>query len=304
MGNKQSTELGTKAVLGYCKSYNLSTTEVFYAHGVYTTAVNKLHDPDSYAMLVASVLFADVTVEKMTFAVFLQRMVAWPQMPFQMRAQYLFQVLDLDKDGKIGLLDVCGALRRTQSQIGVGDVVRMMADGQLAQVKFVGTMAKRVGQWIGVELPSASGKCDGMDRGQRYFTCDAKHGRFVDAKDDSHFQAALGVLRLLRLRHEYSLPQGDKPDTTRMSQLTDDRSNVTLGQFLGALGKEELAPVTQVLEAVSGLQMFPFTSLPEPPPMPAQTEQDEEEESTEPPLRGQKQHRGLAVSSQPTRPRP
>lgn len=60
----------------------------------------------------------------------------------------------------------------------VGQTVELQ-DGRKAMVKFVGNTLFATGDWLGVELESATGKNDGAVQGQRYFQCELNHGMFV-----------------------------------------------------------------------------------------------------------------------------
>lgn len=52
-------------------------------------------------------------------------------------------------------------------------------DGRLATIRFVGTTAFQIGDWIGVELEEATGKNNGSVKGQRYFECEQGYGMFL-----------------------------------------------------------------------------------------------------------------------------
>ncbi|KAL8708519.1 MAG: hypothetical protein Q9220_006571 [cf. Caloplaca sp. 1 TL-2023] len=60
----------------------------------------------------------------------------------------------------------------------VGQTVELQG-GQTATVQFVGQTKFAAGDWIGVELESATGKNDGSVQGERYFECQPQHGMFV-----------------------------------------------------------------------------------------------------------------------------
>tara|TARA_R110002003_G_scaffold41_8_gene2868 strand:- start:2743 stop:6174 length:3432 start_codon:yes stop_codon:yes gene_type:complete len=53
------------------------------------------------------------------------------------------------------------------------------AQQQQGLVKYVGPIHVADGNWLGIELPTATGKNDGSVRGERYFTCPVGHGLFV-----------------------------------------------------------------------------------------------------------------------------
>lgn len=51
--------------------------------------------------------------------------------------------------------------------------------GLMGTVRFYGTMTGSTGNWVGVELDSALGKCNGSQGGQKYFECKNNFGIFV-----------------------------------------------------------------------------------------------------------------------------
>ena len=51
--------------------------------------------------------------------------------------------------------------------------------GLLGTVRYYGTMTGSTGNWVGVELDSALGKCNGSQGGKSYFTCKNNFGIFV-----------------------------------------------------------------------------------------------------------------------------
>ena len=51
--------------------------------------------------------------------------------------------------------------------------------GQHGVVRFIGSIHVSDGTFVGLELPSASGKNDGSVRGERYFSCPPLHGLFI-----------------------------------------------------------------------------------------------------------------------------
>ena len=59
-----------------------------------------------------------------------------------------------------------------------GQTVQLQ-DGRKAVVRFVGGTSFAPGDWVGIELPSPTGKNDGSVQGARYFSCKSMHGMFV-----------------------------------------------------------------------------------------------------------------------------
>eukprot|EP00158_Paraphelidium_tribonemae_P009616 Partr_v1_DN28910_c0_g1_i1_m25417 putative DyNactin len=64
-----------------------------------------------------------------------------------------------------------------EAKLIVGAVVEFQ--GLQGTVRFVGSTSFATGNWVGIELPDATGKNDGSVQGQRYFTCAPNHGVFV-----------------------------------------------------------------------------------------------------------------------------
>lgn len=60
----------------------------------------------------------------------------------------------------------------------IGQTVRTK-DGRQGVVRYKGKIQVAVGDWLGLELPDASGKNDGSAKGERYFSCPPGHGIFV-----------------------------------------------------------------------------------------------------------------------------
>lgn len=52
-------------------------------------------------------------------------------------------------------------------------------DGRTGIIRFLGNGSFAVGNWVGVELDSNSGKNDGSVQGERYFDCEPGHGMFL-----------------------------------------------------------------------------------------------------------------------------
>lgn len=61
--------------------------------------------------------------------------------------------------------------------LSVGQWVRVRS--QEGQVRYVGPTGFAEGEWVGIELSTAVGRNDGTVRGVRYFTCQPRHGLFV-----------------------------------------------------------------------------------------------------------------------------
>jgi hypothetical protein len=77
--------------------------------------------------------------------------------------------------------EVAEQQQQQQQQPVVSIGTRVVAKGVFSDgtVRFVGPVAFAVGQWVGVELDTPSGKHDGEVRGRRYFTCPPMHGLFL-----------------------------------------------------------------------------------------------------------------------------
>ncbi|XP_074600612.1 CAP-Gly domain-containing linker protein 4-like [Brevipalpus obovatus] len=60
--------------------------------------------------------------------------------------------------------------------------VHVFVNGEIAIVRYVGSVEFADGIWLGVELKSATGKNDGSIQGKRYFTCKPNHGLLVRPK--------------------------------------------------------------------------------------------------------------------------
>ena len=74
-----------------------------------------------------------------------------------------------------------GAAARKKNAPSNGLVVtdKIMVNGLLATVRFIGETHFSDGIWLGLELAEPSGKNNGTVGEQRYFTCKANHGLFV-----------------------------------------------------------------------------------------------------------------------------
>ncbi|KAL5119009.1 hypothetical protein ACEQ8H_003138 [Pleosporales sp. CAS-2024a] len=64
------------------------------------------------------------------------------------------------------------------SGLKVGQTVET-STGQVGIIKYVGAIHVAEGDWLGLELPTPTGKNDGSVRGERYFSCPAGHGLFI-----------------------------------------------------------------------------------------------------------------------------
>lgn len=64
------------------------------------------------------------------------------------------------------------------SAFKVGQTVELQ-DGRVATVQYVGTTHFAAGDWIGVNLQTATGKNDGAVQGERYFDCQPGYGMFI-----------------------------------------------------------------------------------------------------------------------------
>src|SRR6056297_2191621 len=65
----------------------------------------------------------------------------------------------------------------TTAALSVGQWVSVRS--QQGQVRYVGPTGFADGEWVGIELSTAVGRNDGTVRGVRYFTCQPRHGLFV-----------------------------------------------------------------------------------------------------------------------------
>lgn len=64
------------------------------------------------------------------------------------------------------------------SEFRIGQTVETSTQQQ-GLVKYVGAIHVAEGDWLGIELPTPTGKNDGSVRGERYFTCPPGHGLFI-----------------------------------------------------------------------------------------------------------------------------
>ncbi|EUC46580.1 hypothetical protein COCMIDRAFT_92529, partial [Bipolaris oryzae ATCC 44560] len=62
--------------------------------------------------------------------------------------------------------------------IRVGQTVETTGEQQ-GIVRYVGPIHVSDGTFVGIELPTPTGKNDGSVRGERYFTCPPGHGLFI-----------------------------------------------------------------------------------------------------------------------------
>ncbi|ORX62149.1 hypothetical protein DM01DRAFT_1379982 [Hesseltinella vesiculosa] len=56
---------------------------------------------------------------------------------------------------------------------------RVLVQGKLGTIRYVGTTSFQTGKWIGIELDEPLGKNSGVVQGKRYFECRMNHGVFV-----------------------------------------------------------------------------------------------------------------------------
>ena len=61
----------------------------------------------------------------------------------------------------------------------MGDRVCIRGTDYTGRAQYVGTPSFAEGVWVGVELPSAVGNCDGSRDGEQYFPCKKNHGMFL-----------------------------------------------------------------------------------------------------------------------------
>ncbi|KAH3946140.1 hypothetical protein HBI70_163390 [Parastagonospora nodorum] len=64
------------------------------------------------------------------------------------------------------------------SSLKIGQTVETSTN-QTGIIKYIGTIHVAEGDWLGLELPTPTGKNDGSVRGERYFTCSPGHGLFI-----------------------------------------------------------------------------------------------------------------------------
>jgi len=70
----------------------------------------------------------------------------------------------------------------------VGDRVSIDGTDYKGRARYLGTPSFADGVWVGVELPSAVGNCDGSRDGEQYFPCKKNHGMFLLANACSKIQ--------------------------------------------------------------------------------------------------------------------
>lgn len=66
-------------------------------------------------------------------------------------------------------------------ELVVGQIIQL-GDGRRGTIRFAGPTLFAPGEWVGVELASATGKNDGSVQGERYFDCPMGHGMFFDQR--------------------------------------------------------------------------------------------------------------------------
>lgn len=64
-------------------------------------------------------------------------------------------------------------------QAVVGETLYVAIYSSFGIVRFVGETEFSKGAWVGLELPTPTGKNDGSVQGKRYFQCQPQHGIFV-----------------------------------------------------------------------------------------------------------------------------
>jgi len=65
------------------------------------------------------------------------------------------------------------------NQFNVGDRVTLIPyqhKGKVATVKYFGSIGRKFGTWVGLELDEATGDCDGLVGGEQLFECEPNFG--------------------------------------------------------------------------------------------------------------------------------
>lgn len=70
-----------------------------------------------------------------------------------------------------------GMTTNDSSELRIG--MRVLVQGKVGTIRYVGTTSFQTGKWIGIELDEPSGKNSGVVQGKRYFDCRLNHGVFV-----------------------------------------------------------------------------------------------------------------------------
>lgn len=114
---------------------------------------------------------------------------------------------------------------------------RVLVNGVLGTVRYLGDTDFSPGHWVGVELETPTGKNDGSVQGTRYFACPDKHGMFVRAAKVTH-EPSLVLLQSKLSKSDLLAP-----------------GNATFKKVSGSSkpAQSSLAPKTQL----SGTDVFP-----------------------------------------------
>ncbi|KAF7727233.1 hypothetical protein EC973_007846 [Apophysomyces ossiformis] len=83
-------------------------------------------------------------------------------------------VYSTSRNGNPGATNNAGEI---SSELRVG--ARVLVQGKIGTIRYVGTTSFQTGKWIGVELDEPQGKNSGVVQGKRYFDCRTNHGMFV-----------------------------------------------------------------------------------------------------------------------------
>ncbi|KAJ3283415.1 CAP-GLY domain-containing linker protein 3 [Blyttiomyces sp. JEL0837] len=106
----------------------------------------------------------------------------WKDMGVRQKMEFLFNVLDYNKDGLITTSDLSILIHHASPhKVKVGDRVQIKTDSRTGILRFMGETKFAPGSWAGLELDQNLGKHDGMVQGVRYFTCEPGHGVFVQS---------------------------------------------------------------------------------------------------------------------------